>query len=194
MSQARSQPITKQDWRLYFKKHRHNQDAVGLSATAIEAVLGLIRGNKQACSIGLYRAFGAEIDLGPLNEKLLRVPSLETCFPAMLNETEMIFQAINSQTTFVKGVFGFEEPNIRTPHFTMPDIIFVPGLGFDEKGTRLGRGKGHYDRYFATLSAKGHSLIAIGVVEEKSIVKALPAEDHDYKMDFLLTEKRLIEI
>lgn len=69
------------------------------------------------------------------------------------------------------------------------DVIFVPGLAFDEEGMRLGQGGGWYDRVLADAS----QLLKIGVAFDFQLVADLPCEAHDQTMDFVITEKRVIE-
>ena len=59
------------------------------------------------------------------------------------------------------GPFGIMQPKRRTP-LVEPDLIFVPLIAIDRKGTRLGRGKGHYDRALGLLRKTGARLIGVG--------------------------------
>lgn len=59
------------------------------------------------------------------------------------------------------GPFGFLQPKRRAP-VVEPDLIFVPLIAVDAKGTRLGRGKGHYDRALGRLKKTGAKLIGVG--------------------------------
>jgi 5-formyltetrahydrofolate cyclo-ligase len=59
------------------------------------------------------------------------------------------------------GPFGIMQPKRRTP-LVEPDLIFVPLIAVDSKGTRLGRGKGHYDRALGRLRKSGARLIGVG--------------------------------
>lgn len=69
------------------------------------------------------------------------------------------------------------------------DLIFVPGVAFTKKGDRLGMGKGYYDRFLLqATNAKN-----IGVTLSMQLAKSLPTEGHDIKVDFLVTEKGIIE-
>lgn len=68
-----------------------------------------------------------------------------------------------------------------------PGIILVPGLAMSSKGERLGRGKGFYDRYLA-----GFRGIKIGVCLEVQLDEGLPLEAHDVLLDYVVTEKRII--
>ncbi len=67
-------------------------------------------------------------------------------------------------------------------------VFLVPGLAFDVRGTRLGRGGGAYDRALARFS---HAL-RIGVTRERRLVPQLPEERHDVPMHVVVTEGRLL--
>lgn len=64
------------------------------------------------------------------------------------------------------------------------DIIVVPVLGFDNKGYRLGMGKGWYDRF---LAAQPQAL-TVGIAYSWSKVDRLPNEPHDVPLDYIVTE------
>ena len=70
-----------------------------------------------------------------------------------------------------------------------PDIILVPGLMFDRKGFRLGRGRGYFDVYLAT-----HGCLSIGLCYSWQLVKALPIEAHDEKVTMIITENEILRI
>lgn len=74
----------------------------------------------------------------------------------------------------------------------IPDLIFVPGLAFDLKGYRLGRGKGYYDKYFTRF--KNKKIIKVGVASGSNILLRLPYEAHDVKMDYLISESLIYSI
>jgi len=66
------------------------------------------------------------------------------------------------------------------------DLAVVPGLGFDEKGNRIGRGGGFYDRF---LSADGFNGVICGMALEEQIVENIPVHDHDVRVHMLVTDK-----
>ena len=82
---------------------------------------------------------------------------------------------------------GFDEPDDTA--FTVDaadiDIVLVPGLVFDISGERLGRGKGYYDRFLASLP---RSTARIGVTTDDSIVEAVPTDVYDQRVGWLATE------
>jgi 5-formyltetrahydrofolate cyclo-ligase len=65
------------------------------------------------------------------------------------------------------------------------DLVLVPGLAFDARGGRLGRGGGFYDRL---LAAKGEGICAVGVAFDFQMVPELPLAPHDVLMDAVITD------
>ena len=63
--------------------------------------------------------------------------------------------------------------------------MIVPGLAFTSAGDRLGQGGGWYDRFLADVRPECRT-IGVGFVEQ--IVDALPVEDHDIRLDHVVTE------
>ena len=91
----------------------------------------------------------------------------------------------------VPGKFGISEPGNHCEAWPLNalDLALVPGLGFDLAGRRLGRGKGFYDRLLS-----GIACAKCGVAFDQQILTEIPAEDHDIRMDFILTPTRWWEV
>jgi 5-formyltetrahydrofolate cyclo-ligase len=90
-----------------------------------------------------------------------------------------------------EGAFGILEParELSAEGAPEPDLILVPGAAFDERGGRIGRGKGFYDRYL-----EGRSASRAGLGYEAQILrKKLPLEAHDQVLDALVTERRRLD-
>ena len=86
------------------------------------------------------------------------------------------------------GAFHIEEPTgENTVNPSELELIVVPAVAFDKKGTRLGRGKGFYDRLLSTTKAT-----KIGVGYDFQLVEDLPSEPHDVPMDMVITQKTTI--
>ena len=86
-----------------------------------------------------------------------------------------------------RGVLQLEDRDPKT--LNSPEVILVPGIGFSRTGDRLGRGKGYYDRYLEKFSG-----ISIGVFFAESECENVLAEGHDMKLDFIVTDKELINL
>lgn len=92
---------------------------------------------------------------------------------------------------FHPGPFGIPEP--RDLSAVVPpaeiDIVFVPGVGFDAKGVRLGYGGGYYDRFLRLLPAQTHFG---GLAFHTQIVPSIPRLPHDICMHFVVTEQGVL--
>jgi len=92
---------------------------------------------------------------------------------------------LESMDNLIQKSWGVIEPQKQIiADIQSIDIIFVPLLGIDNKGNRLGYGKGYYDRFLETSDA-----LKIGLVFEDFILESIPSEKHDVKLDGFITEK-----
>jgi 5-formyltetrahydrofolate cyclo-ligase len=88
-----------------------------------------------------------------------------------------------------------------SPRFLMPrdglevvpeaelGAIVTPGLAFDLRGGRLGRGMGFYDRFIASARAASAPPLVVGVCAEVQVVSAVPMDAHDERVDWVVTER-----
>ena len=88
----------------------------------------------------------------------------------------------NGPLSLREGAFGIMEP--CTPEYadyTAVDLVIVPGVAFDGEGHRLGRGRGYYDRLFATRLP--YNIYKVGVCYPFQLVEHVPTEPCDVQMD-----------
>ncbi|MCH7527638.1 MAG: 5-formyltetrahydrofolate cyclo-ligase [Planctomycetes bacterium] len=86
--------------------------------------------------------------------------------------------------------FGFHEPIAGVPiPVSIIDLVIVPGLGFDEYGNRLGRGRGFYDTFLANPEFKG---IACAFAFEGQIIESVPVGPQDRPVHMLVTDERVV--
>jgi len=100
----------------------------------------------------------------------------------------------------VPGPLGVLEPPQECRQDEPPagiDLVVVPGLAFDRRGTRLGRGKGYYDRFLASIRlphaeppAKPPVLAALAF--SRQIFPGLPRDTWDVPVEHILTEDEAI--
>ncbi|WP_068076430.1 5-formyltetrahydrofolate cyclo-ligase [Novosphingobium lentum] len=88
--------------------------------------------------------------------------------------------------TLEPGPFGIMQPAATAEEF-VPDVVFVPLVGFTATGDRLGQGGGHYDRWLAAHPGT----MAIGLAWDCQLVGALPCEPHDHRLRAVITPTRL---
>ncbi|MFL6760381.1 5-formyltetrahydrofolate cyclo-ligase [Sphingomonas sp.] len=79
------------------------------------------------------------------------------------------------------GPFGIMQPKRSSP-VVEPDLILVPLIALDGEGTRLGRGKGHYDRALARLKKSGARLVGVGWPLQR-LVEVIPTDAWDIPLD-----------
>lgn len=97
---------------------------------------------------------------------------------------------IDSLDSLQKGAYGIREPSVvKTADETDIDVILVPGLAFDKSGARMGFGKGYYDRLLDRSSA-----VKIGLCYDFQLLDKIPTMPHDIPMDYIITEKEILEI
>jgi 5-formyltetrahydrofolate cyclo-ligase len=89
------------------------------------------------------------------------------------------------------GTYGILEPKkekIKPTSIHEIDIVLVPGVAFDRFGHRLGQGGGYYDWFLSKTN-----VVSIGLAFEFQILKEIPVEPHDQRVDLIVTEEKLIE-
>lgn len=92
----------------------------------------------------------------------------------------------------ISGPRGVAEPDPerckRVP-IEKVDIAIIPGIAFDEKGARIGSGRGYYDRLIPKLSITTRK---VSLAMEEQIVPQIPMEAHDKFVDIIITDKRIV--
>ncbi|MCM1451826.1 MAG: 5-formyltetrahydrofolate cyclo-ligase [Clostridium sp.] len=88
------------------------------------------------------------------------------------------------------GAFQIEEPaGDDTVDIDEIEMIIVPGIAYDKRGNRVGRGKGYYDRLLAEAKA-----LKVGLAYDFQLVDEIEAEPHDVKVDIIITDKGIYRV
>jgi 5-formyltetrahydrofolate cyclo-ligase len=72
---------------------------------------------------------------------------------------------------------------------TVPDVMLVPLLAFDENKYRLGYGNGFYDRYLNKYKKQFKNILTVGVAFSFQRHHKLPINQNDFKLNFIITDK-----
>jgi 5-formyltetrahydrofolate cyclo-ligase len=128
--------------------------------------------------VGGYCPLGSEISPLPAMEEARAVGAIVAfpCFPHPAKPFRFL-----AGDPLEPGPFGIMQPAKRHP-VVQPDLVLVPLIAIDGGGTRLGRGKGHYDRALASLKKNGARLIGIGWQPQR-LVETIPADEWDVPLD-----------
>jgi len=132
-----------------------------------------------------YWPKGREFDPTAILERALNEGF--TCALPVVEEGTRILKFIkwDQSVALEKGAYGIMEP--QSDAVVEPDILLIPMLAFDRKGIRLGQGGGYYDATLETLRNK-KTIQAVGVAyASQAVLFTLPVEEHDQKMDYILT-------
>lgn len=144
---------------------------------------------KQARTILFYASFDGEVETFEMIKQAQRLGK-KIALPVILKDQKRIVPALieNPQEDLRIGHYGIKEPKdvcMRFVGLEQIDLILVPGVAFDKKNNRLGRGQGYYDRF---LSAVPASIPAFGLAFDFQIVDGLPRpQKHDVKVSRVIT-------
>jgi len=138
----------------------------------------------EARRLFLYRSTDDEVDTRAIAEDALS-KGKELFYP-QLSGDDMYLVRYTKDTEMRRNFYGIDEP-IGEPYHGSVDLVIVPLLGFDRTHTRLGRGKGYYDRFLASYAGRSVAL-AYSVQELDSIAR----EQQDVSPEIILTEKEEI--
>ncbi|GLR15875.1 5-formyltetrahydrofolate cyclo-ligase [Portibacter lacus] len=137
---------------------------------------------KQFRVIHTYLPIRSEIDILPLIEKLID-ENYTIISPKTLAARKLEHFILSDVEKLETGLFGTLYPHGNT-YFEEEtyDLIIIPGVAFGEQRYRLGYGGGYYDNFL-----EDHPLAyKVGLCYPFQVVKDLPKEEHDAKLDFLL--------
>lgn len=145
--------------------------------------------------IGFYASMPTELDLWPL----IRAAQARgrRCFLPVVPKgrgKRMVFNRVLPSSRFYKNRYGIPEVVARRfyPARTL-DLVFVPLLGFDPEGNRLGMGGGYYDATlsFLRLRRVWHKPLLVGAAYECQKIERLPADSWDRPLNWVLTDKKV---
>jgi 5-formyltetrahydrofolate cyclo-ligase len=107
------------------------------------------------------------------------------CVPHIIDECKMDFYKV-SLDKLTQGDLGLVLDKEDRGELLVPDVLLIPGLSFSASKKRLGRGKGYYDRYLSDFGG-----VKIGVCFSEQLFENIPTDEHDQKMDYLVTEEKI---
>lgn len=133
--------------------------------------------NRIAC----YLPFGDEPDTELFLDWALD-NDIEVLLPVSKNDGSLDWVIFDGSSK--PGLFGFNEADGQLTQPKDVDLVFVPALAISRSGTRLGKGKGFYDRALPTFEPLPP---VIAVIYEDELVDQLPSESHDRPVDAAIT-------
>jgi 5-formyltetrahydrofolate cyclo-ligase len=163
------------DARKAFVRTLSDADRARLEHKLAEHLTSLFAG---VAVVGGYCPLGSEISPLPATEEARAVGAI-VAYPCFSNPAKP-FRFLAGDP-LEPGPFGIMQPAKRHPA-VQPDLVLVPLIAIDGNGTRLGRGKGHYDRALITLKKNGARLIGVGWPLQR-LSETIPADPWDVPLD-----------
>ena len=146
----------------------------------------------QAKSIMVYVSKEDEVDTTSLIGDALGMGKQVFVPSSDMRRKSLMPCEITSLDELVEGCFGIKEPavrNVKRLNRTEIDLAIVPGRAFDRECNRLGRGGGYFDCFLREWKSIGKK---IGLAFSEQIVRQVPTNSQDVKMDRVITESYVI--
>lgn len=169
-----------------YKKIRNNISDKWEKDQSIQSkIIQLLNKYNKCNHIGLFYSINNEPQI---LEVYTRLENIKFYLPKVLSKNnDLIYTKLSIPLQFEKDYYNINA-SINTKDEDL-DLVFIPGIAFNENGYRLGYGSGCYDLYF-----RKHNLIKVGICYEECLINIPFQEDHDIKMDYIITEERIIKV
>ena len=166
------------------KRDGISHDLMEIDSGRIHGRLNRIRGFRDATRIGVYYPTGSEVPTQKIIQEAIS-RGLEVCLPKVIGGG-LEFRRIAGFESLEHGSFDLMEPKDGCPAVRGIGAMVIPAVGASEDRYRMGYGRGFYDRYLAE-----NDTVKIALCFQRQIIRSIPREDHDVRMDYVVTEERV---
>ena len=145
--------------------------------------------------IAFYMSFDGELDPKQILQEAINQG--KSCYlPIVIDDgaEEMNFGLYDQAMSLEENKWGIQEPLSQGSLISPFDleVVFVPLVGFDDKCSRLGMGKGFYDKTFNFKSRNTLSQpLLVGLAHECQHIQKIPLENWDVRLDLIVTGERI---
>ena len=160
-------------------KKQHTKDQLLEQSEVILSKLEQHLDFQKANVVMIYSALPDEVQTSAFLEKWRHKKKI--ILPTVVGD-DIIPVELAENTGFAVGDFNILEPQ-NEPYNGDYDLIVVPGVAFDRKGNRIGRGRGYYDRFLC----KHLNVKRIGICFDFQLVDEVPTEPNDIRMDEVIS-------
>lgn len=193
MTHERKQSLRKE---LIDRRKALDAEAFKANSLAITEHIRALPEWKNAREVLVYWPVRNEVDTRPLiaelwqREATVLLPRCRKNQPGIMD-----LACVTCEADLKPGMYSIMEPDADrcpVPDNYSPDVALIPGVGYDEKGFRLGYGGGYYDRILARTGMK--QCFTIGLSHDFQRIKSLPVEQWDKPVRAVCTEKAIWRI
>lgn len=142
----------------------------------------------------LYASFRSEVATHGLIGESLSMGKKVLLPKVNANNARLDLYEISDIGELSPGYMGILEPDLtdeRRRTIDDADLAIVPGAVFDFSGNRLGYGAGYYD---GLLSQGMKKIPIIALAYHEQLIDTIPAEEHDVKVDVIVTDERVVHV
>jgi len=154
---------------------------------------------KQSKNICVYLSMSSEVDTTRIIKNIFE--QNKTCYVPWYSTETMKFLKLNSFEDFETlplTAWKIKQPSdqdAKTREEALEsgklDLVIVPGLGFGKEGSRLGRGKGYYDRYLARCKKSNNQISTIGLSFNCQWCDDIPMDKYDLPLNYIITAEKM---
>ncbi len=158
------------------------EESAKIAATAAE-----VRARNEWTTVLTFLAMAGEVDLDDLHQR----PGCRFVVTRTPKEGDLTIHDLVGPTEI--HPLGYLQPRegAATVSPSLVEAALVPGVLFDRRGGRVGRGKGYYDRLLGGMRPRPY---LIGVTLERRLIPEVPMTDDDVRMDAVITEHGFFEV
>ena len=139
-------------------------------------------------NIALYFPFRNEVNTNILVKAFTNLHK-NIYMPKVLDETNMAFNLLCNKSKFSINKFGIKElDNTDYIDINNIDLMFIPMVGVDPNGCRLGYGSGYYDRIVSSFDEQSIKPLLVGLAFEYQVFEMHVGEMHDLRYNLVFSE------
>ncbi|NLZ83298.1 MAG: 5-formyltetrahydrofolate cyclo-ligase [Clostridiales bacterium] len=180
------------------KRNNLSDSEVILMSNSIKEQILQLDIYKNSFNILSFISFGKEVNTKELIKSALDCQ--KHLYAPRIDNKSMDFYKIYNLEDLVTSKFGVSEPIPDTNNLFVINkdrvkektIMIIPGLAFDNKGNRLGYGKGYYDEFLSMEYAK--DFLKIAVAYDFQIIDEVPTDEYDVAVDYIVTPSKIMTI
>ena len=146
--------------------------------------------NKKKIIIAGYYPSNYEVNILKFLEEACK-KKFRTSLPVIKSSNRMCFKSWIFEEPLNINKFGILEPQNSNKEI-IPDLVMVPLVAFDKNLNRIGYGKGYYDRILKKIRKIKKNTIFLGIAYSFQRCKTVPINKHDFKLDYIFTERGII--
>ncbi len=187
--------------RIAYRRRRQQRDRIEIGRTILDR---LFASKPYLMSRTILFYIGVRTEVSTIDHVALALAAEKSVFVPLCEGNELRLFQLKDIHELSPGLFGIPEPKVdvrdkqhRIGSIDEIELAVVPGVAFGRDGSRIGNGRGYYDRLFRSITGP---TVRVGVAFECQIFDTLPVDEHDVWMDAIVTEamvygpnRRLIE-